>query len=111
MACGFQQIRMFSGYAPEGISWTNLRNRALVAVHAAIVADLEEQGPVPEPVASFNALRASDAKPLLYGVFVIGILDKAAFDSGSRAELVFSAGIQVIRRRFEIPGAKLTVAA
>ena len=102
---------MLGGYPAEGISGTNLCNRALVAVHTTIVPDLEEQRPVAETVASFDALRASDAKPLVYRVFVIGILDETAFDRRGRAELVFSTGIQIIRRRFEIPGAKLTVAA
>jgi hypothetical protein len=111
MACGFQQIGMLGWYPAEGISGTNFRDRALVAVHTTIVPDLEEQRPVAETVASFDALRATDAKPLVYRVFVIRILDEAAFDSRCRAELVFSTGIQIIWRRFEIPCAQLTIAA
>ena len=97
MANRLQQVGMGRRHPPERIARADLRDSALVAVYAAVVADLEEEGAVAEPVAAFDALGAADAEFFVYGVFVIRILDKAAPDSAGGAELVFGARVQVVR--------------
>jgi len=110
VARGFEQVRLASGHTPERITGAHLRNSALVAVNATIVAHLEEERAVAEPVTALNALRASDAQLLVNGVLEVGVLDVTAPDRGGRTQAILRAGIQVVGFGFEIAGAKLAVA-
>jgi len=67
-------------------------DRALIAVDAAIMADLQEQGPVAELVTSESTLRAARAGLLVDGNLVVGVLDRAATNRVVRAAAVFRGG-------------------
>ena len=101
---------MASGHTPECITGAHLRNSALVAVNATIVAHLEEERAVAEPVTALNALRAPNTQLLVDGVLEIGVLDVTAPNRGGRTQAILRASIQVVGFGFEIAGAKLAVA-
>ena len=96
---------------PKRVSRAHLRNRAVVAVDASIMTNLQEQRTISEAVAALNTLCATNTKPLIDHVFVVRILDKSSLDGGCGAQLVFRSGVQIVWRGFEIAGAKLAVPA
>ena len=108
---GLEQIGLARGHAAEGLGRTGARYGAFVAMHATVVADLEEQRAVAETIATLDTLRAADAERLVNLVFVIRIFDERAFDRGSRAKLVFGGGRERVGLRLEVAGAKIAVAA
>ena len=108
---GLEQIGLARGHAAEGLGRTGARYGAFVAMHATVVADLEEQRAVAETIATLDTLRAADAERLVNLVFVIRIFDERAFDRSGRAKLVFGGGRERVGLRFEIAGAKIAVAA
>jgi hypothetical protein len=108
---GFEQVWMTGGYPAEGVAGTNLGNGALVAIQATIVAHLQKERTVTKPVTSLDTLGAANTKLLVDGVFVVGILDETALDRRSWAEAILSAGVKIVRRRFEIARAQLAIPA
>ena len=105
MARGLEQIRLVRRDTAEGVGWANFGDGALVAIDAAVVADLEEERAVAETVAAFDALRASDAQVFINLVFVVRVLHECALDGRGGAELVFRAGVEVVGLWLEIAGA------
>jgi hypothetical protein len=102
---GFQEVRMACWNASKRVPGADLRDGALVAIHATIVAHLEKKRPIPKPIATLDAFGATDAKFLVDRVFVIRIFHETSFDSCGWAQTVFRARIEVIWFRFEIPRA------
>ena len=111
MAHGFKQVWVRRRHTTEGVAGTNFRNGAFVAIHAPIMAHLEKKRPIPKPIATLDAFGATDAKFLVDRVFVIRILHETSFDSCGWAQAVFSARIEIVWFRFEIPRAQLAIAA
>ena len=108
---GFEQVGLARGYAAEGVGRTGAGDGALVAMHAAVVADLQEQRTVAEAVAALDAFGATDAKILVDRVFVIRIFDEGAFDGDGRAKLIFGGSGEGVGLGFEVAGAEIAVAA
>jgi hypothetical protein len=102
---------MGGGHATESVAGASLSDGAFVTIDTTIVAHLEKKGAIAESVTAFHALGAPDAKPLVDGVFIIRIFDERAFDGCGWAQTVLRASVQVVWFRFEIPGAKLAIAA
>ena len=71
----------------------DLRDGALVAIHATIMAHLEKKRPIPKPVATLDAFGATDAELFVDRVFVIGILYETTFNGSRWAQAVFRARI------------------
>ena len=84
---------MIRGHAVDRVSGADLGNRALVAVYAAVMPDLQEQGAIAEPVAALDTFGAADAERLVDGVFVVRVFDVGAFDRRGRALAVFRRGV------------------
>jgi hypothetical protein len=59
-----QQVRLVCGHAAEGVAGADFGDRALITVHAAVMPHLQEERAIAEAVAAFDALGATDAKPL-----------------------------------------------
>ena len=108
---GLEQIRLARGDAAEGVGRAGAGNGALVAMHAAVMADLQEERAVAETITAFDAFGAPDAERLVNRVFVIGVFDERAFDSGGGAELIFSRGGKRIRLWLEVASAEIAVTA
>ena len=108
---GLKQIRPVRRHSHESVSRAHFRNRAFVAIHAAVVPNLQEQGTVPEPGAAFHAFGAAAAEGLVARVSVLGILDVGAPDRRGRTQAILGACVEVIGVGLEEPGAKLAVAA
>jgi len=102
---------MGSGDAAKGITGTDFRDRAFVAVNAAIMADLQEKRAVAESVAAFDTFGATDAELLVNGVLIVRIVDVGPLDGRGGAQTILSAGVEAVGLRLEVPRAKLAVAA
>ena len=102
---------MIRGHTAEGIGRAHLGNRAFIAIHTTVMANLHEQRSVSEPVAPLNAFCAADAELFVDGVFIVGVFDESAFDGRGGAQLIFGAGVQVVGLWIEVPGAKLAITA
>jgi hypothetical protein len=111
MADGLEQIGSARRHAPKGIPGAHLGNGALVAVHTAIMAHLEEERPVAKTVAAFHAFGAANAQLLVDGVFVIGILHIRPLDRSGRTEAVLRSGIEIVRLGLKIASAQLAIPA
>jgi hypothetical protein len=75
------------------------------------MANLQKQGAVAEPIATFNAFRAPNTKRFLNPVFVIRVLDERPFNGCSGTELVLGTCVQVVGFGLKITSAKLAVTA
>ena len=111
MTYGFKQVRIPGGDTAERVAGADPGDGAFVAVEATIMAHLEEERTVAEPVASFDAFGAADAKLFVNRVFEVGVLDERTFDGGGRAEAILGTGIEIIWFGLEITCAKLAIAA
>jgi hypothetical protein len=100
---------MAGRHAAEGVAGADFGNGAFVAVHATVVADLQEKRPVSESVAAFDTLGAANAKSFVNGVLVIRILDEGSFDGGGGAQTILGTGVEIVGLGFEIARAKLAV--
>jgi hypothetical protein len=109
--CTFDQIRVFSRHPLKGIGRAYTGNRALVAVVALVVADLQVEGAVPKGGTPLNTFTASVAKLFIDGIFEEGFLNKLAPDGTCRAELVFGPGGQVHAVGLEVPTTQVAIAA
>ena len=108
---GLEQIRLLGRHAAERVSGAGAGDGALVAMDAAVMADLEEERAVAETVAALDALRAADAELLVNCVFVIRVFDKSAFDGGGGTKLILGGSGQRVRLGFKVAGAEIAVAA
>jgi hypothetical protein len=102
---------MIHRHAAEGLAGTGAGDGALVAVEAAIMADLQEKRAVAEAVAALDTFGATDAKLFVNTILIIRVFDVGALDGGGRAKLVFRRRGQLVWFRREKSGAKLAVAA
>lgn len=107
----FEDIRLAGWHAFDGLGRAGPGDGAIVAVDAAVMAYLEEEGTVAKKDASFDTFRAADAQFFVNGVLVIRVLQGCPFNGSCRAKLVFSAGVQGVWLRIKISGAQLAVAA
>ena len=102
---------MAGRHTAEGIAGADFGDRAFIAIDAPIVAHLEKERAVAKSVATFNALRTPDAQLLVNGVLVIRILHIRALNCGSGTQAILRAGVEIVRLRLEIAGAKLAIPA
>ena len=58
---GLEQIRLLRGHAAERVTGAGAGDGAFVAMHTAVVADLQEERAVAETIAALDALRTTDA--------------------------------------------------
>src|SRR5512146_2013247 len=58
---GFEQVGLGGRHAAERVTGADFGDGALVAVYAAVVADLQEERAVAEPDAALDAFGAADA--------------------------------------------------
>jgi hypothetical protein len=61
MAPALQQIRLACRHSLKRIAGANLRNGALVAIHAPVMAYLQKQRAIPKSVAALDAFGATNA--------------------------------------------------
>jgi hypothetical protein len=85
-----QQVGLVGRDAHEGVRGAGRGDGALVAVEAAVMADLEDEGAVAVILAALDADAAGDALGLVNEVLVVGVLDEAAPD-GAGGQRWFSA--------------------
>ncbi len=102
MPRGFEQVRMIHRHTAEGVAGTHFGNGAFIAVQTAIVAHLHEERPIAEAIAAFDTFGAPDAQSLVDHVFEIGVFHERSFDRGGRAQLIFGAGVQIVRLGHEV---------
>lgn len=94
----------------NGIARANADNGALVAVLAAVVADLQMQRTIAKRGTSGHAFGTSDAQIFVDNVFEIGLFDETPFDGRRGAKLVFGSGVEVGNARFKIATTQIAVA-
>jgi len=111
MRTQLEQIRLLSGDSPESVAGANSGNGAFVAVQATIVAHLEIEGTVAEPIAALDAFGATDAELRIDDVLIVRIFDERALDGRGGTQLVLGARVQIVRFRVEIASAKFAIAA
>jgi hypothetical protein len=112
--CGslvFEIVWVFHWDAFPGISGALAGDGTIVAIQAAIMADLEVKGGVAKHLACLDADGAPDAFVLLDVVFPIGVLDKQALDGPGGAELIFGGGGQRRRVGLEVTKTEAAVTA
>ncbi len=66
-------------------------------MHAAVMAYLQKERAVAEPIAAFHAFAAADAQAFIDDVLVIGVLHIGALDGAHRTLLIFRGGGQAVR--------------
>src|SRR5581483_1058279 len=110
MGSRLQQIRMPRCDTAERIARTRARNRALIAMQAPIMADLQKQRAIAKVVAPLHAFGATNAQSFVDYVLVIRVFDKAPFDGRRGTKLILRGGRQLVRFSIEEPGAKLAIA-
>ena len=107
-----EQVGAVGGHAPPRVGGAVARDRALVAVEAAVVPHLELERAVAEGRAALDALAAADAERLVDQVLVVGVLHERAPDRPGRGR----AGSRRTRSSrvhagLEVAEAELAVAA
>src|ERR1035438_8048026 len=77
VAGGLQQIRVIGWHPAEGVPGADLGDCALVAIHTAVVANLQEKRSITEAITALDTLGAADTQPLIDRVFVIWVFDRS----------------------------------
>src|SRR5262249_23139405 len=108
-APALEQIGLARRHPQKRVAGANLRDGAFVAVYATVVPHLEKERAVTETVTPLNAFGASDAQMLVDRVFIIWVFDECSLDRCGRTEAVLGTSVEIVRSRFEVPGAKLAV--
>jgi hypothetical protein len=106
-----EQVRLVHRNTTEGVTSTDLGDRAFVAVQASVMTDLQEERSVSKLIAPLDAFGATDAESLVNRIFVVWILDVGSPDRRSGALAILRTGIQVVWRRLKVAGAELAVSA
>ena len=95
----------------KGIGRAMCGNRTLIAVQAAVMANLQKQRPVAEISTALDTLPAGNAKLFINAIFKIRVLDKSTLDRSNRTAQILGGGIQLEVITMIITAAKFTIAA
>ncbi len=106
-----EDIGLFRGDSGNRVGGALGCDRALVALDAQLLVDLEEEGAVAVIGAALDASGTSDAQIGIDDVLVVIIFDPFTNESGGGAEEVFGGGGESIGFGLEVTGAEVAVAA
>ena len=106
-----EQIGLISRNSLKSLRGADHRHRALIAVHAAVVAYLEVKGAIAKEFAAFDTLATGDAQAFINFVFVIGFFNESTDNRASGTELVFRTSIQSLGCGFKESRTEIAVPA
>ena len=108
---GFLEVRRARRNTRDSLAGTLCCDGALIAFHANILVDLQEQRAIAKLRAAFDALAATNALVTVDGVLEIGVFDEFTFDGGRGAELILGRRRKLIWLGLEEPRTQIAIPA
>jgi hypothetical protein len=75
------------------------------------MAHLQKERTVAKSITSLDTFAAADTQRFVNSIFIVGLLNKSAFDSACGTKLIFRAAIESVRLRYKVASAEFAISA